>query len=393
MRNIVLSQDFFPKIGGAHLWLYEVYKRWPCPVYFLVQDYSEQKKLASHQKGFDPLDHGAARIIREDIAIEDINLINLRCVKKIYHILRHLNKMKGNRHSILYCLRSFPEGIVGALCKLSRGGNDKLVTYAHGEEILIAKTSRQLKVLTRLVYKYSDLVIANSYSTKKLVKEICPSSKVTVIHPGVDTALYDVPIEERIKYRKSWGWPDNIIVLVTIARMEPRKNHAGVIKAMAELREEGLPLAYIVGGDGEEREKLMALVKELGLEHWVKFTGSLSESEKALTFASADIHVMPSIQIGSMIEGYGIVFLEAAAAGIPSIAGNIGGQAEAVIHDQTGLVIDGRDSEQVKNSIRFLAENKERRKRMGRAGRNWAAQFDWQKVFERTVLKIGNIMK
>ena len=71
----------------------------------------------------------------------------------------------------------------------------------------------------------------------------------------------------------------------------------------------------------------------------MRFTGAVSDAEKKLIFAACDIHAMPSVQLGEMIEGFGIVFLEAAAAGKPSICGNIGGQAEAVLDGRTGLVV------------------------------------------------------
>jgi phosphatidylinositol alpha-1,6-mannosyltransferase len=114
----------------------------------------------------------------------------------------------------------------------------------------------------------------------------------------------------------------------------------------------------------------------------------VSEDEKALILAAADIHVMPSVQVGPMIEGFGIVFLEAAAAGIPSIAGNTGGQPEAVLQGETGFVIDGTDLEQIKSAIRCLARDKELRLRMGRAGRCWAKKNDWDRIVERTIFAV-----
>ena len=105
---------------------------------------------------------------------------------------------------------------------------------------------------------------------------------------------------------------------------------------------------------------------------------------------------MPSIQHGEMIEGFGIVFLEAAAAGVPSICGNVGGQAEAVVRGKTGLVVDGASLYDVKRAIRRLATDKSMRVMMGREGRKWAENHDWDHVVEATWEAIygqGNITK
>ena len=188
--------------------------------------------------------------------------------------------------------------------------------------------------------------------------------------------------------RAAWGWPPGTVVLTTIARMEPRKNHASVLRAMSALRLQGYPLAYVIGSTGEELPKLEALVKELDLSGWVRFTGRLSDYERVLTFASADIHIMPSIQAGSMIEGFGIVFIEAAAAGIPSISGKVGGQQEAVIDAVTGYVVDGEAVEEVKRAMMRLSSDVGLRQRMGAEGRKWALRNDWEEVAKKTYIAV-----
>ncbi len=267
----------------------------------------------------------------------------------------------------------------------------KIVTYAHGEEFLVAKTSKELGWLTRQALRISDLVIANSFSTKRLASEFCDENKIHVVHLGVDFEQYQIPEEECQKYRQKWGFPENTVILLTVARMEPRKNQAAVIKTVAELRKEGLPLAYVIAGSGEEERKLKNMVQEYNLEPWVKFLGKISEEEKIKSFCAADIYVMPSIQVGPMIEGFGIVFMEAAAAGLPSIAGNIGGQPEAVRHEETGFVIDGNNLNELKEAIRRLAQDKNLRQKMGETARLWARKHDWSLVSRRVYEVVSHV--
>lgn len=380
MKNIVISQDFFPKIGGAHFWLYEVYRRWPSKVVMMAQDYSHMPEFSSKQVAFDQCNHGSLEILRKNIQIEDISLLNPKCLVKYIRMIRSFNSIAGKDSVVLHCLRAFPEGIAAMLFHLLNRRRCRFVTYAHGEELLVANTSRQIRSLAKLVYNLSSLVIANSNSTRRLVNELSTKARVKVIHPGVDMHAFDITIEERINHRKRWGWPNDTVILTSIARMEARKNHANVIKAVAELRKNGFPLAYIIGGGGEEKKNLERLVVELGLRKWIRFMGTISEAEKILIFASSDIFIMPSIKIGPMFEGFGIVFLEAAAAGVPSIAGNVGGQPEAVIHGKTGLIVNGRNLRDIQTAISRLSRDPALRRSMGEKGRLWAQKHDWQNV-------------
>ena len=375
--DIVLTQDFLPLIGGTYLTLYEVYKRWPTPVILLTQDYSTDQILRTGQASFDSTPHGPLEIRRRDIRIEDISILDWRCIGQYWKILGYLSQIAGRHSPTLHCIDAFPEGIAAVAFKLLCRRNSRILTYAHGEELLVAATSVELKFLAKLVYSLSDIVIVNSRSTDRLVKALCPKANTEIVYRGVDATAFDISEKELRAYRSQWGWPDNTVILVTVSRMEPRKNHSAVIEALADLRKEGLPLAYVIGGGGEEKDSLVAKVKELQLGDWVRFTGYLSDEERVLVYAASDIHVMPSIKIGPMIEGFGIVFLEAAAAGIPSISGNSGGQPEAVLNGQTGLVIDGGNAMELKRAIRSLAENKELRASLGAKGRKWARANDW----------------
>ncbi|GAB6162472.1 GDP-mannose-dependent alpha-(1-6)-phosphatidylinositol monomannoside mannosyltransferase [Desulfothermus naphthae] len=386
IHNIIFSYDFFPKIGGAHLWLYEVGKRWPEPTMVITSNFQEQFKL---QKSFDSLTHGSIREInRLPFKITGWG-IDLNFFKNLWKMIQVFKRIRSSNPIVVHCVKAIPETVSILFIKYVLKQKLKIITYAHGEEFLIAKTSRQLKWLTKLALNCSDLVIANSYSTKGLASSFYDESKIKVVHLGVDFVRYQLSHVKRETWRKNWGFAKDTIILITMARMEPRKNHGMVLRALAELRKEGLPLAYVIGGEGEEEERLRQLSMDLGIQPWVKFLGQISEEDKIKSFCAADIHIMPSIHVGSMIEGFGIVFMEAAAAGLPSIAGNVGGQPEAVIYGKTGLVIDGRDVEQIKGAVKRLALNSEERIQMGNEARKWAKEHDWSNI----VKKIYAIVK
>ncbi|MGH8210540.1 MAG: glycosyltransferase family 4 protein, partial [Steroidobacteraceae bacterium] len=320
---------------------------------------------------------GALRIDRLAVPIAEINLLDAGCWRKFMHAARRVRALSGRHRTTLHCLRSFPEGLVGLLCKVRAPLTTRLVVFAHGEEVLVAHSSGQLRLIAKAVYRSADLVIANSRSTATLVRGLCPGAKVVCIPPGVDAASYSRPREELGEFRKQWSWPADTVIVSTVARMEPRKNQAAVLQAVAALRNEGLPVAYVCGGEGAERPALSGAARELRLEPWTRFPGALDDERKILTYAASDLHAMPSIRVGEMIEGFGIVFLEAAAAGLPSVCGNVGGQAEAVVDGKTGFVVDGLDANQVRRAIGRLIVDAGLRRRMGDEARSWAKQHDW----------------
>lgn len=379
--DLLLSFDFFPMIGGAHTWMYEVYKRWPNPVTVLANDYGADPDLETEQREFDATDHGGLAIERHPLTVPDISLFNPACVRQFLRINGMIRRLAGDRPCRIHNLRAFPEGIAAAVYKKWLNRSCRLITYVHGEELNVAATSRQLSYYTRRVLRASDLIIVNSRVTRDKTMAFAPGIKEpVVVHPGVEPDVFVAEPEAIERQKKAWGVKENETVLTTIARLEPRKNHRTVLNAMASVHKSGVALRYIIASDGEERQALIDQARDLGISDRVVFSGRISQKEKALTYAASDIHIMPSIEAGPMVEGFGIVFIEAAAAGIPSISGDCGGQAEAVRHGETGLVVDGTDEKMVGDAILKLASDSVLRDRMGQAGRKWADTHDWKQI-------------
>lgn len=384
--HIVLSHDFFPMIGGAHAWLYEVYQRWPQPVTLVT----ERPSPSADRAALDAFDLAtpSLTIARTEPPLGALDLTRPAVLRALVAQARRLVARTGGEPSVLHLLRAFPEGAVGLVARWLSRGRIALVTYAHGEELVVASSSRQFAWLARQVYGRSQVVIANSANTARLVGEICPEARVVIVHPGVDVAKF-ARASHAADYRARWGFPDGTLVIGTLARMEPRKNHAAVLKAVARLRERGRPVAAVVGGGGEERPALERLAVELGLTEAVRFAGIVPEADKALFYQACDVFALPSVRSGLMIEGFGIVFLEAAASGVPTVAGSSGGERDAVADGSTGFVVDGGDLDAVTAAIETLVSDDGRRARMGDAARTWAAQHDWSAVVRRTVAALA----
>lgn len=382
--EIVVSYDAPPAIGGAHQWLYEVYRRWAAPVTLLARPAVGDADEIARVRAFDAAPHGAVRFERTLVPVPPLSLTGVAGWRAMASHLRSIRRVAAPGAPVRVHARCVvPDGLVGALHKqLYR--STTLVTYAHGEEVTVFRSSRLLSWLASYTYRASDLVIANCENTRRVVSELCPEARIAVVHPGVDPSQYACSQDDVRATRRGFGWPEGTFVLATVARMEARKNQAGVIRAVARLRSEGRPVAYVCAGGGPEKERLQALARELGVADLVRFPGVVSDREKALTFAACDVHVMASVDAEGTFEGFGMVFIEAAAAGVPSIAGATGGQREAVLEEITGLVVDGNDADGLAAAIRRLVDDPALRARMGQEGRRWAMEHDWSAVVEQT---------
>lgn len=395
MNDVVVSFDFPPTIGGAHKWLYELYSRWPTEVSVLTAAYSSDPRESNEQTQFDRGIHNSLRISRRMPVTPNFDALSpgyLARLWKQFSAIRELaalNRGSGFDAATIHALRAVPEGIPALLYCKSRPVRTRLVTFVHGEEVLVSQTSRQLSFLSRKVYEGSDLVIANSENTRKILTDAFPKVESVCIHPGVDSKTFRVGESERKKFREKLGWPQESVIVLTLARMEPRKNCSTVIRAIAGLRKENLPVTLVCAGDGPDRLELQKLAVNLGISQWVQFPGVVSEVDKPHLFASADIFAMPSISVGQMIEGFGIVFVEAAAAGLPTICGVTGGQQEAIAHGKSGLAVDGASVDAVADAIRRFANDKELRRRFGEEGLRLAEEHDWRVLVQRVRAEVA----
>ena len=128
--------------------------------------------------------------------------------------------------------------------------------------------------------------------------------------------------------------------MLTIARLEKRKNHRNIIYAVNELIKDFKNLLYLIAGDGPEIREIRKLINKLNLEKNVKVLGKVNENDNNFLFIISDLHVMPTIQDKKSvsIEGFGISYIEAAMHGIPSIASGLGGTEESVINGKSGII-------------------------------------------------------
>jgi phosphatidylinositol alpha-1,6-mannosyltransferase len=253
------------------------------------------------------------------------------------------------------------------------------IAYCHGEDITLTDKYRYQPGVRNWIYRGADLVVAAcEFAKENLLRIGVQEQKIVKITPGVDTVRFTPrpPSRDLISLYGLQGRK----VLLTVARLCPRKGHEAVIRAIAKLAGMHRNLAYLIVGLGPEREKLERLVAELGLNDVVKFTGYVAEDRLADFYNLCDVFVMANQEEeNGDIEGFGMVFLEANSSGKPVIAGRSGGTADSVIDGVTGYRVDPRDIEELATTLRRLLQNPDLCARMGEAGlRRAREEFSWE---------------
>ena len=369
VKHLLVTNDFPPKIGGIQNLLYEWWRRLPSESFaVLTSPYSGSKQ-------FDAAQSFEIRRTREPVLLPHPLMV------------RKINKMAKQFGAELVVLDpALPLGLIGPNLNLP------YAVVLHGAEIVVPG---RLPVVSRLlsrVLNNAELIIASGSYPAAEASRVCRSSKrIEVITPGVDIQRFKVlSSEQRIEARKQFGVAEDAELIVGISRLVPRKGFDVLIRAVARLAIEFPKLRLIVGGDGRDRARLERIARELMSP--TTFLGRVSDDDLPKLYGCADINAMlcRSRWMGLEQEGFGIVFAEAAACGVPQIAGRSGGASDAVDHDITGLIVeDPTRVDDVVSSLRRLLVDKSQLLKMGQASRLRAENlFDYDKL----ALKLGQVL-
>jgi len=262
---------------------------------------------------------------------------------------------------------------------LAREGMPYLV-LTHGAEYWYSLMPGTGEAMRRATFLASR-VLAISRFTGRVVRTAVPSvHPVSLLPPGVDTERFrpDVGGDE---IRRRFKLSDRPL-LVCVSRLVKRKGQDVLIRAMSRLRRRVPDACLLIVGEGADRGRLEGLAREAPVGS-VAFAGQVPDGELPGVYGAADAFAVPcrSRLAGLEVEGFGIVFLEAAASGVATVAGDSGGAAEAVVDGETGLVVEGGHVDAVAEAASGLLADPARAAAMGKAARARAERlFAWPRL-------------
>lgn len=282
---------------------------------------------------------------------------------------------------LIHTFFAVPSGPAGAW--LARRGRVPHVLTLIGADVhdptrpLSPERFAPLRATVRRVVRRSDAVAAISRDIAQRAKALTGRSDIVVVPCGVPAPTLPPPD------RRSLGWSDDEVVVLSVARLIPRKGLDALIRAVARA---GPPLRLELVGDGPERRRLEALAGSVAPGR-VAFAGALDGSAVARRLASADAFALVSLH-----EGFGLVYLEAMRAGLPVVAGEAGGQSDFLRDGDNALLVRAGDAPATAEALRRLASDPGLRARLGGAGRTTAAAYTPERMAEAYVEVYGRVL-
>lgn len=272
---------------------------------------------------------------------------------------------------VIHAMDLYPYGLVAALACV--GTKKQLIINGVGTESVIKLSHPLLGWLLRWSYQKAYRVLCISEFTKKRIIEKAPELKnLETVYLGVDLEKFGL-IQGRTN-------ENSTPILIGVGALKRRKGYHITIPAVGKLavKYPGIKY-YIVGSQSISKytQKLKDLVRSLNLEHTVVFFENVPDEKLVEMYYNSHIFILTSVNVGEHFEGYGLVFLEAAACGLPTIGTRDCGIAEAMVEGKTGLLVDQENIDQTAEALDKLLSNPQLRMEMGRAGKEFAVLHTW----------------
>jgi phosphatidylinositol alpha-1,6-mannosyltransferase len=358
MKHLLVTNDFPPKIGGIQSLLWEWWRRLP-PDRFAV--------LTSPYQGAAEFD--ADQAYRIERVPEPVLLPHPVMVRRVDALAREFGA------ELVVLDPAVPLGLIGPSLHLPYD------VVLHGAEVTVpGRLPGSKQGLAYVLRNARHVVAAGTYPAAEAERAAGRPLPTTVVPPGVDTSRFrPLSDAERIETRRRFGLPGDARVVLGVSRLVPRKGFDTAIRAIAQLATTHPDVVLAIAGRGRDDQRLRRLAAELGAP--VRFLGRVDHDDLPFVYGCADVFTMLCRNRwgGLEQEGFGIVFVEAAACGVPQVAGDSGGAADAVADGETGLIVRHPDRVgEAVEALRRLLDDDAERARMGAAARRRAeTEFDY----------------
>ena len=377
-RYLAITELFLPTKGGTAIWFSEVFRHLGGKgIHIVTADVSGAAEVDAHHPN----------------TIHRLNLQRVWWLRPeslgMYARLffTSLRLAFTNRFEAIHAIRALPEGLVA--WAVARMSFRPVIVYAHGEELTGWGSGAKYRTMC-FTLRHADRVVANSDNTRdELLRMGVSAKKITVIYPGVNIHSFrpGLPFDD---LREGLGLRDGQKLVLSVGRLSRRKGFDMVIRSLPKLIEQGLDIHYALIGIGEDNDYLAGLATELGVKERVHLLGHVEPEDLPRWYNACEVFVMPNRDINGDTEGFGMVYLEAAACAKPSIAGMAGGTGNAVIDGTTGLRVDGEKLDDITAALEKLLTNQEDASRLGSQGHTRTVdEFSWEVIAQKTAALVG----
>ena len=344
MTSLLATNDFPPKLGGIQSYLYELWRRLPPgETTVLTTPYAGAAEWDARQ---------TFRVVRT----------RERFLLPTPTVRRHVDALAREVGAgVIFVDPMLPLGLVGPRLAAP------YVVVAHGAEISVyGRIFGSRSLAQRVLREAAGVVAAGDFAATAVARVAGRDVPTLCIPPGVDPERFrPLDADARRAARARFGLPLDAPVVLGVSRLVPRKGFDVLLDAAAGLDD----VHVVIAGAGRDAARLAKRARALGPR--AHLLGRVADEDLPALYGAADVFGMLCRERwrGLEAEGYGIVFLESAACGVPSVAGRSGGAHEAVVDGTTGIVVEPRDVTAVRAALERLLGDAELRHAMGAAGR------------------------
>lgn len=285
--------------------------------------------------------------------------------------------VKQEKVGLILVQHALPGGYVAYMLKKMLKIPYRVFFHGSDLEIGLNKKKKKLRVICRAADK---VIVSSQFLKNKLQARIDDLNNVVVVHPAPgDHFLSQVSAEEVSRVRRQLAL-EGKKVIISVGRLAEGKGFPHLIRLMPKILKNIPTAALLLIGDGPKKKILLDKINSEGLQNVVRYLGFIDNAELPKYYSASDVFVLLTHKDEKSEEGWGTVYMEAAACGIPVVAGNVGGVEEAVENLVTGVLVDAYQDVQVVGSISDILHEKEYAKKMGLAGRERVErEFTWDK--------------
>jgi phosphatidyl-myo-inositol dimannoside synthase len=364
VTSLLVTNDFPPKVGGIQSYLYDLWRRLPP---------GETRVLTTAYPGAAEWD--AAQAFGIERVRQRVLLPSTGLARRVDAVARESGA------DVIFVDPVLPLGLIGRRLRAAPH-----VVIAHGAEVNVpGRLPGGRSLVRRALRSASALVAAGAYPARVSERAAGVPLPTLVVPPGVDADRFrPLSEDERAAARRRFGLGADRPLVLGLSRLVPRKGFDVLIDAVAGIDPD---VQLAVGGAGRDAKRLEAHAAKSGITGRCRFLGRVPDAELADVYGCADVFAMLCRERwgGLEAEGYGIVFVEAAACGVPSVAGRSGGSHEAVVDGETGFVVDPLDVAGVRTALERLLRDDALRARLGAAARKRAVD---ELTYDRQVTRL-----
>ena len=356
-RTLIVTNDFPPRQGGIQSFVHQMAVRQPVgSVVVYASDYDGSAEFDAAQQ-FPVVRHRTGLLLPTPAARRQV-----------------VRTLHAHGCTAAWIGASAPLGLLAP--SLRAAGAQRIVATTHGHEVGWAQLPGGRQALRRIGSTCDIITYLGEYTRQRLRGAFGPRATLRQLTPGVDIETFRPEIDGSA-VRARYGLSGRAVI-VCVSRIVARKGQDTLVRALPTIRAAVPEAALLIVGAGRYQDHVAAIARRSGVSQHVVLTGAVPRAELPAHYAAGDVFAMPcrTRRAGMDVEGLGMVYLEASAAGLAVLAGDSGGAPDAVREGETGFVVDGRDEDTVAQRLITLLTDAGLRARMGAEGRAWVER-DW----------------